>query len=72
MYLIYFSEFLLNKFSIGPNNLLKDNLSKLINLQSVSQLILAALGSFLIKASSPKYIPFSYSFTFSCFCPNAL
>ena len=47
-------EFLCKIFSKGPKSLLNAILSKLSNLQSVSAIIVAALGSPLSKANSPK------------------
>mmetsp|Transcript_21499 Transcript_21499/g.3500 ORF Transcript_21499/g.3500 Transcript_21499/m.3500 type:complete len:172 (+) Transcript_21499:908-1423(+) len=66
-------------FSTGPKSLLNECLSKQTQDKSEVAIILAALGSFLIKASSPKYPPTVYSLTttgspdsFNCFVALAV
>lgn len=54
---MYLLESLISNSSIGPSNLLNDPLSNDITLHSDSATTLAALGSFLIKANSPKNEP---------------
>ena len=63
------SIFLLRTSSRGPSSLLTACLPTVTHQHAVLAITLAALGSFLSKASSPKQSPLEYAFTSTAACP---
>ena len=59
----YKSIFLFKILSSGPSNRLNECLSSFTHVQSVTAKMLAARGSFLSRANSPKSSPSLYDFT---------